>query len=153
MYRFLSVLVMGTTLLFGYQKGDVVSPEVAQKIGLTEEKIYVIDFFASWCDSCKREMPTLSRFSDASSREKIEVIGIDVDQDPQKAAAFQKEMKEADALTFRVINDPKGEIIRHFDPVGMPALYVIRDGKVTAVILGAKDHIDKILHQAVKEAP
>jgi len=146
------LLLFAATLLLGYQKGDVVSPDIMQKIGLDKEKSYVIDFFASWCASCKREMPYLSRFSD-KAKGKVEVIGIDVDQNPQKAASFQKEMKEAKALTFRVINDPKGEIIKHFDPIGMPALYVIQKGKITSVILGAKDHIDTILEEATKETP
>ena len=152
MLRIVATLLLGTTFLLGYQRGDLVSPTIAQKIGLEKEKTYVIDFFASWCASCKREMPYLSRFSD-QAKGKVEVIGIDVDQNPQKAASFQKEMKEAKALTFRVINDPKGEIIKHFDPIGMPALYVIQKGKITSVILGAKDHIDTILEEATKETP
>ena len=155
MIRIVYMLLTGAILLFGYQKGDSLSMEMNQKLGIEKEKIYVIDFFASWCASCKREMPDLSRFSESQiTKDKgIEVIGIDVDQDSQKAKTFQSEMRKENALTFRVINDPKGEIIKHFNPIGMPALYVIKDAKVLEVILGAKDNIDNILQKTIKEHP
>jgi thiol-disulfide isomerase/thioredoxin len=139
-----------TTLLLGYQKGDAVSKDIVEKLGLKKEKIYVVDFFASWCGSCKKEMPHLSQASERANKRKIEFIGIDVDEDIAKGKSFQKELREDKKLTFKVIDDPKNEIIKEFDPIGMPALFFIKDLKVADALLGATDDIDKKIENILK---
>ena len=134
--------------LWGYQPGDTVSAETVQRLGLEKGKSYVIDFFASWCVSCRHELPLVEKVSRQLDGTKSEVIGVDVDEDVNSGVSFQKEL----GLTFRVIDDPKGEIIQRFDPVGMPALYIIKNKKVTKVILGAKENIDRLITAALKES-
>jgi len=138
-----------STLLFAYNQGDEVEHGIAEKLLLQKEKVYVVDFFASWCGSCEKEMPHLSAFD--KNREDIEVIGVDVDKDSAKAEAFQKRMREARKLTFRVVNDADNAIVKRFNPVGMPALFIIKDGKVVDAVFGAKDGIEEILTQKIKE--
>lgn len=148
--RLLTTLLLFSTLLFSYQKGDVVSQDIQNTLNIKENKIYIIDFFASWCASCKKEMPYLSKINDTINKEKIEIIGIDVDEDIKKGQSFQKELKDANKLNFKVIDDPKSEIIKAFNPVGMPALFFIKNDKVAGSILGAKDDIDKIILNELK---
>ena len=149
--RTLLTLLILSSLLFSYQKGDMVSKEIKNKLNIQENKIYVIDFFASWCSSCKREMPHLSKVNDTIDKSKIELIGIDVDENLEKGQTFQKELREAKSLNFRVVDDPKGEIVKLFEPVGIPALYIVKDGKVIDFLFGAKDDIDKLLLDVLKE--
>ncbi len=139
--RFIIVFLLLLSTLFGYQIGDKISQNVQEKLNIKEEKIYIIDFFASWCPSCKKEMPYISKLNDTIDKEKIEIIGVGVDEDVKKGEEFVKKLK----VSFRVVNDPKSEIIKEFDPIGMPAVYIIKDNKVVDSILGAKDDIDKIL--------
>ncbi len=147
MLRYLFLTLLGTTLLFGYQKGDRVSANIIQKLHLQKEKIYIIDFFASWCHSCKKELPLLLKAYADVNHTKVELIGIDVDEDITKAKKFQQTFD----LNFSVINDPKGEIIEVFNPVGIPALYFIKAHKVRAMLLGAQDHIDQKITHILKE--
>ncbi len=149
--RTLLTLLILSSLLFSYQKGDMVSKEIKNKLNIQENKIYVIDFFASWCSSCKREMPHLSKVNDTIDKSKIELIGIDVDENLEKGQTFQKELREAKSLNFRVVDDPKGEIVKLFEPLGIPALYIVKDGKVIDFLFGAKDDIDKLLLDVLKE--
>ncbi len=149
--RTLLTLLILSSLLFSYQKGDMVSKEIKNKLNIQENKIYVIDFFASWCSSCKREMPYLSKVNDTIDKSKIELIGIDVDENLEKGQTFQKELREAKSLNFRVVDDPKGEIVKLFEPMGIPALYIVKDGKVIDFLFGAKDDIDKLLLDVLKE--
>ena len=146
MYKMILFLILSTTL-WSYQNGDKVDSDIAHRLHLDADKVYVIDFFASWCISCQHELPLIQTLSQILDQKKVKVLGIDVDEDIQKANAFQKEMK----LTFTVFDDPKGEIIKHFDPVGMPAIYLVKEGKVVSMILGAKDDIDKIIRQEIEK--
>ncbi len=140
-------LVLTAVLLSAYQKGDRLSDPISKKLGLEKDRIYVIDFFASWCASCKKELPYLNRFAEREKGKGIEVIGIDVDENVAAGKAFQQALKREHALGFRVLNDPKGEIIKRFDPIGMPAIYIVKNGRVEELILGAKDHIDTLLYE------
>lgn len=140
-----------SSLLFSYQKGDALNQEIRDKLNIKDNKIYIIDFFASWCSSCKREMPYLSKVNDTIDKTKIELIGIDVDEDLKKGQIFQKELREAKALNFRVFDDPKGEVVKLFEPIGMPALYVVKNGKVVDFLFGAMDNIDTILLDELKK--
>jgi thiol-disulfide isomerase/thioredoxin len=139
--RFLIVFLLLLSTLFGYQKGDKISPNVQEKLNIKEEKIYIIDFFASWCPSCEKEMPYISKVNDIIDKEKIEIIGVGVDEDVKKGEEFVRKVK----VSFRVVNDPKSEIIKEFDPIGMPAVYIIKENKIVDSIIGAKDDVDKIL--------
>ena len=145
--RYLTALLFLSMLLFGYQKGDIVEPTIIKKLDLKKEKIYVIDFFASWCGSCKKEMPLLINASKEMDKNKFELVGVDVDEELAKGEAFQKELN----ISFRVVNDSTNEIIKAFNPLGMPSLYVIKDGKVVDFLFGAKDNIDKLIADELKE--
>jgi thiol-disulfide isomerase/thioredoxin len=149
--RIFTLILFAYTLLFSYDKGDTLSDSVVQKLQLKSEKIYVIDFFASWCHSCEKEMPHLSHLNSTLDKNRYEIIGVDVDKDTSKAKAFQKKMRDLNKLNFRVVNDSKGEIIKQFKPIGMPSLYIVQNLKVKDMIFGAIDGIDTIVDEKLKE--
>ena len=146
--RLLSILLFSSLLLFGYQKGEVLGSDMVKELGLKNNKIYVIDFFASWCISCKREMPLLIKLNSDIDHTKVSFIGVDVDEEINDGKEFQKELN----INFKVIDDPNGKIVGKFNPAGVPAIYIIKNGKIVAVEIGAKDHIDKIIQKHIKEA-
>ena len=148
--RFLILTLFLSSLLFSYQEGDTISQNIQNKLNIKEDKIYIIDFFASWCKSCKKEIPYISKVHQKVDSSQVEIIGIDVDKDIEKAKSFQKELKSKNALTFRVINDPQNNIIKEFNPIGMPALFYIQNNKVINVIYGAVDNIDEVILNDLK---
>ncbi len=145
--RLFIVTLLVTSSLWAYQTGEKVSGEVAKKLQLQPEGVYIIDFFASWCISCKHELPLIEKLRNEIDNRKVEIIGVDVDEVVAKGVAFQKAL----GLGFRIINDSKAEIIKKFEPVGMPAIYIVKDLKVQKIILGAKDNIDKLLLKSLEE--
>jgi thiol-disulfide isomerase/thioredoxin len=87
--KFIITSLLVSTLLFGYQKGDMVSPTISKKLDLKNDKIYIIDFFASWCGSCKEEMPLLIKASQEMNKSKFELVGVNIDEELAKGEAFQ----------------------------------------------------------------
>ncbi|MCH9813414.1 MAG: TlpA family protein disulfide reductase [Epsilonproteobacteria bacterium] len=148
--RKIALLLATTSLLYSYQKGDQVDTSLLQHLGVESDKTYVVDFFASWCESCKKEIPLISKANSKIDQTKAKIIGVDVDEDINKAQDFQKELKQNNALNFDVVNDPSNMIIKAFDPIAMPALFYIKEGKVQKVIYGAVDKIDTIIQQDLK---
>ena len=148
--KLITLTLLFCSLLFSYQEGDTLSLKMQNSLNLQKDKIYIVDFFASWCNSCEKEIPYISKVSERVDPAKVEVIGIDVDKNIEKAKAFQKELKSKNSLSFRVINDPKNNIIKEFKPIGMPALFYIKDAKVLKVIYGAVDNIDEVIFEDLK---
>jgi len=139
------------TNLLAYNQGDTINDSMASHLGMKSDKLYVVDFFASWCSSCKKELPLVSKINKGLDTNSVEIIGIDVDKDVSKGMKFQEKLKSEGSLTFRVINDPQNLIISEFQPIGMPTLYYIKNRKVMKIITGAVDEIDRVILRDIKE--
>ncbi len=149
MRLFLPLLLLSVSL-FAYTTNDTISKEMQQKLQLDANKITIVDFFASWCGSCKKEIPHISKVNKTLDPTKYEIIGIDVDKKLEEGLAFQKALKAKGDLNFRVINDPENEIVKAFNPIGMPALYYIKNHRVLKVLYGAIDDIDDVILNDLK---
>ena len=122
--------------------GDSLPESIRAQVAPEPGKVYVIDFFAQWCVSCRIELPLVNKFHNSyKGSDKVAVVGVDVDEDEAVAKAFQKQL----GIEFRVINDTESELIEIFEPLGMPALYYIRDGVILGQHLGAIDNIDEVI--------
>jgi thiol-disulfide isomerase/thioredoxin len=133
------------TNLYGYDVGDRVDATLASHIGFEKDKVYIVDFFASWCGSCKKEIPLLSKANRELDKTKFEIVGIDVDKKVENGIEFQDALRKRDRLNFRVINDPQNLIISKFSPIGMPTLYYVKNQKVLKILTGAIDDIDQVV--------
>jgi len=143
MGKFLLLFYFSTGILMAYSTGDTLDKSVVEKLALKKDTLYVIDFFASWCNSCKKELPLVSK---VHNEKVVEVIGINVDKDISKGKAFVLKYK----VPFHVVYDNNQQLISLFNPVGVPALYYVRNGKVLATHIGAMKEIDKRIAEEVQ---
>ena len=137
--KLLLISTLSASALFAYDVGDTIDKNIQEKLNLKDNKIYIIDFFASWCASCKVELPLISKLDKTINKSKYKIIGVDSDLDIKKAKKFVKNLN----LKFDVFYDNNSEIISKFNPIGLPAIYYIKDYKVKKVVYGAVDNIDK----------
>lgn len=125
------------------ERGDILPDELVAKLSLDPDKISLVDFFASWCVSCRIELPEVDHLSKELSGDNVEFIGVQVDEDSEIGAGFLKEID----LSFRVVDDQSQQIISIFEPIGMPALYYIQHNKVLGVRFGAIANIGAVIKQ------
>jgi thiol-disulfide isomerase/thioredoxin len=135
---FIAISLLSTTL-FAYSVGDKIDEASIKKLQLTNDKIYIVDFFASWCSSCKIELPIISQLSTTLDKSKYKIIGVNSDQKESLGKAFVDKLQ----LKFDVIYDTNNEIISKFAPIGVPAIYYIKNYKIEKVVFGAVHNIDK----------
>jgi thiol-disulfide isomerase/thioredoxin len=133
----LSLLIF-TSLNASYNIGDKLSDDVVNKLQIKEDKIYVLDFFASWCISCKIELPLISQLNMNIDKSKYKIIGINVDENIMDGKEFVKDLK----LNFDIVYDSNNEMISKFEPIGVPAIYYIKNNIVKKVIFGAVHNIN-----------
>lgn len=80
------VLFMNSPYLFA-QKVRVISFKTLQTIiNKPNDTTYIVNFFASWCVPCVRELPEFVAFAEAHKTEKMQVIYVSLD--------FKKNIKQ-----------------------------------------------------------
>ncbi|MCK1976263.1 TlpA family protein disulfide reductase [Jeotgalicoccus huakuii] len=46
---------------------------------VTDNEVTVVNFFASWCEPCKRETPELNEYASQTADSDVQVVGINID--------------------------------------------------------------------------
>lgn len=97
-------------------------------------KVYVVNFWASWCVPCREEAPHLQSFYERWSADGVGVVGIVYNDRQDRALAFRDEF----GLSFPQVMDPDGRAAIDFGVFGVPETYVVDDrGVVMAKLVGA----------------
>ena len=105
-------------------------------------KLILVNLWATWCEPCKEEMPSLDRLQSKFDKNKFEVIAINLDRGPKaKAISFSSDNNiENIALYF----DSKNKIPREIKAIGLPATILIdQNGIQVAKYLGPADWEDQ----------
>jgi len=90
----------------------------------------VAHFWATWCTSCKHELPELDRAARACAGSSVEVVAVNVAEDADAVAGWLRERP----LTLGVLRDPDGKAWRRSGGREMPAnLIWTRDGVAWAL--------------------
>ena len=109
-------------------------------------RVFVINFWASWCVPCREEAPVLEDFATRHQSAGVELIGI-VFQDTTRAArSFAKEFR----ITYPQAVDPSGRTAVDYGVRGVPETFVIdQRGVVMATLIGAvsKGTLDDVVRQ------
>lgn len=96
-------------------------------------KVVYLDFWASWCGPCRQSLPWMERLRRDLRPLGLEVIAVNVDEDPAEARRFLKRYP----VSFPVIGDARGAIATRYDVRDMPSSYLIdRKGVVRHVHRG-----------------
>lgn len=108
----------------------------------------LINFWATWCPPCRLEMPVLEKAYQDHKDEGFVVLGVDLQEEPDKVKAYLQEM----GLTFPVALDRSGAVASAYRVQGIPnSVFVDRNGVVTDIHRGAltegtlQGYLEKIL--------
>lgn len=84
-------------------------------------KVVLLDFWASWCEPCQKELPELEKLHKTLADTGPVVLGVNLDKDRKNALQYVQRL----GLTFRMWHDPQGKTAEAYDPPKMPTSYVI----------------------------
>lgn len=128
-----------------------------QKLSSFRGRIVILNFWATYCIPCRKEMPDLAAIQNQYAALGVQVIGASADasEDQKKVLDFIKETK----INFPVwMGATTGDMARFGLGPGLPATVIIgRDGKVVwlsrSVVEQAelKNQVEKLLAQASKQ--
>lgn len=106
-------------------------------------KPVVLDFWASWCPNCRRDMPVMNSLYEKYDGQ-VEVIAINM-QEPENVA---KKFFNGEGFSFRGALDATGNVTRDYG-VGYTNTHVLidKDGNIIDKFLGdiTEDHFKQLL--------
>lgn len=106
-------------------------------------KVVIVDFWATWCEPCKKSFPKLEELSKRVG-DKVEIIGVSVDDDKNGILDFAKQT----GATFALGWDDGHHIADRWKPGTMPTTFVVdTSGKVRHVHDGFHDGEVKLLEK------
>ena len=104
-------------------QADVFYPQNQSRFNLVEknkEKPVLIVFWASWCESCKEEIPKLNEIV-SNYREKIEVVSINAQEEAPDVQSFLSQTQ----VGFPVLLDPDGKFSALFEVTALPSVLLL----------------------------
>jgi protein-disulfide isomerase/peroxiredoxin len=111
-------------------------------------KVGLVNFWASWCGPCQKELPALARLQRELGNEDFQVLAVNVDRRAEDA----KRVLSRGRFPFAVLMDPEARILGLFDVASMPtSVLVDRDGQIVDVHTGYSEKWMKELQAQVEK--
>ena len=98
-------------------------------------KILFLNFWATWCPPCKREMPSMEKLHQRLKNKDFVMIAIDLQEPASRVKKFFQDYK----LTFISLLDSTGEVGRQFGVRSIPTTFILdKTGRVIGAAIGAR---------------
>jgi thiol-disulfide isomerase/thioredoxin len=96
-------------------------------------KLVLLNFWASWCPPCLREMPSMERLRLKMAGRPLEIVALNSAETAEEVNAYLSTMK----LGFPVLLDPDGSNTRRWKVFALPTSFLLdADGRVRYVLTG-----------------
>lgn len=97
-------------------------------------RVVVLNFWATWCEPCKAEMPVFEQAQQRYRDRGLAVLAVDFQERDEEITAFLNQV----GVTFPSLADRTGEVTRQWRATGLPTTFLIdRQGIIRDVRVGA----------------
>ena len=109
-------------------------------------KVVLLDFWASWCDPCRRSFPWMNEMQRRYAGSDLLVVAVNLDQDRKLAEKFLAAVPAG----FRVEFDPGGALATQFGVTAMPMSFLLdRKGMVRERHSGFREAVKAQREQSI----
>jgi thiol-disulfide isomerase/thioredoxin len=111
-------------------------------------KVVLVNFWATWCEPCREEMPSIDRLRDSLKGKPFEVLAVNMAEPLSRIEKFMAAMP----LGFAIVRDRQGAASKAWKAKLLPASYLIgRDGRIHYVAYGELDWSSAAVRARVNE--
>lgn len=102
-------------------------------LGSLRGKVVVLSFWATWCPSCKEDMPLLNTLASEYAERGLVILGLAEDSSETRV----KDYISANPATFRILLDKDAKASRQFRAYSIPMIFLLdRGGNVVERYFG-----------------
>ena len=116
--------------------------------------LLLINFWATWCSPCTKEMPSLNELQSKFEKNQLKIVTIATGRNnPNKIVNFFEEYNLSNLENYR---DPKGKLALDLGVVGLPfSIIISRDKKDIARLIGpidwSKKEVEDLFLELIKK--
>ena len=117
------------------------------KLSDLKGKVLIVNFWATWCPPCRKEMPSMQRAWEKVKDKGVVLIGIHVGGNSDKVWDFTGRYN----LTFPILIDKRGTTSKKWKTIGLPTTFVVdpKGRKIYRAIGGREWDDDELLTQVL----
>ena len=111
-------------------------------------KVVLVNFWATWCEPCRAEMPSIDGLRSAMEGKPFQVLAVNLAEPVSRIEKFMGMMP----LHFPLLRDRDGAVAKAWKARLLPASYLIgRDGRIKYVAFGELDWTSAPVRARVEE--
>jgi peroxiredoxin len=116
-------------------------------------KVVLLNFWATWCPSCRFEMPSIEALHREYSGQGLVILAVNFRESAEEIRSFCQEH----SLSFRALLDPGAEAFAGYKTWSLPTTFLIdKRGQIVGKVIGYRDwHSDQskaFFNQLLKES-
>ena len=101
-------------------------------------KVVVVNFWATWCPPCRREMGSLERLHLATKDKNVVILAVNIGEDLDTVFSFLGTVEPSPS--FPMLFDPDAESLGRWKVLALPTTYIIRpDGTIAFRAVGGRE--------------
>jgi len=112
-------------------------------------QVVLVNFWATWCPPCRRELPSMQRLAEALANEAFVMHAVDTGEDEETILPFV--FSTGVTLRFPILLDPRSEVLRAWPVVALPTSFVIDvEGRIVYRAVGGREWDDPALVRQIR---
>jgi thiol-disulfide isomerase/thioredoxin len=107
-------------------------------------KVVLVNFWATWCPPCKREMPSIERLSHILKGTNFEIIAVNVAESLDTVFSFTGSLDPIP--TFPIVFDTDSRVLKAWPVIGLPTTFILdKQGRIAYRVVGGRDFDDPVI--------
>ena len=112
-------------------------------------KVVLVNFWATWCPPCRREMPSMERLSQRLKDQPFVILAINQQEDPEQVFVFTGQLDPSP--TFPILFDRNSKVANAWGVQGLPASFIVdKQGRVVYRAMGGREFDHPEIERAIR---
>ncbi len=112
-------------------------------------RVVLVNFWATWCPPCRREMPSMERLSQRFKGQPFTILAVNQQEDPEQVFVFTGQIDPAP--DFPILFDRNSTVSKAWDVLGLPASFIVdRQGRVVYRAMGGREFDHPEIEQLIR---
>jgi peroxiredoxin len=121
-----------------------------RRLSESRGKVVLVNFWATWCPPCRREMPSMQRAWTQLKGENFEMLAVNVGEDEDTIFGFT--FSTGVELTFPILLDRDAQVIKAWPVIALPTSFVVDpQGRIVYRAVGGREWDDPELLKKIRE--